>query len=316
MNARLSIRTKLEQTGAGLSLKIPENSDSFVTSVKGDSRKLIDLGLWPISQSRFDGWLHQFCGREEKFFAASLLNQLTLRTSRQFESGLGALFRGAVSSEIFPDLDDLALVEKLAGRADPRVRLVPVICEVDPPTKSGPLVLRRLQRILKINPKWMVWPWQAGALIDQGKVDHVVFVDDFLGSGSQFEKFARQWGFSDQKAGAEFIYAPVASHVSGLKYLEDKLEFVKVVTTERLSTVDEFFTEDVWQRLGQGCIASDDAKDWYLSFARSKGVEPRSTGSLGFGNLALTFGFSHSTPNSCIPLLWYESSQWQPLLER
>lgn len=297
-------------------MKIPENAGSFVSSVEADSRKLIDLGLWPVSQSRFDGWLRQFCGQDERFFAASLLNQLTLRTAKQFESGLRALFRGSVSSEIFPDDDDLALATKLAGRAEPRIRLVPVICETDPPTKSGPLVLRRLQRILRINSKWMVWPWQASALIDEGKVDHIIFVDDFLGSGRQFEKFAGQWGFSERRTGAKYVYAPVASHASGLKHIAENLGFVKVVTTERLHGADEFFSEGAWKTIGQGAITAADAKDWYLQFAKRKEVEPKSTGVLGMGDLALTFGFAHSTPNNCIPLLWYESAQWQPLLER
>lgn len=297
-------------------MKIPDNAESFVSSVEADSRKLIELGLWPVAQSRFDGWLRQFCGQEERFFAASVLNQLTLRTSKQFESGLAALFRGSVSSEIFPDLDDLALTDKLASKADPRIRLVPVICEADPPTKSGPLVLRRLQRILRIHSKWMVWPWQAGTLIDQGKVDHIVFVDDFLGSGKQFEKFASQWGFSGRKTGAKYIYAPVASHASGLKHIDDNLSFVKVVTAERLNEADEFFSDNVWKNIGQGSATAADAKDWYLDFAKRKEMEPKSTGILGVGDLALTFGFSHSTPNNCIPLLWYESAQWQSLLER
>lgn len=297
-------------------MKIPENADLFVTSVEADCRKLIDLGLWPIPLSRFEGWLRQFCGSEERFFAASLLNQLTLRTAKQFESGLGSLFRGSVSIEIYPDRDDIALVEGLAGRTDPRIRLVPVICEVDPPTKSGPLVLRRLQRILRIQPKWMVWPWQATELIDDGKVDCIVFVDDFLGSGGQFGRFAKQWGFTARQTQAKYIYAPVTAHETGLAHIRTNLDFVKVITTERLSGADGFFSEDVWGSLGQGLVTAEDAKGWYLDFANDKQAQPKSVGPLGMGELALTFGFSHSTPNNSIPLLWYESSQWQPLLER
>ena len=287
-----------------------------MSSVEVESRKLIDLGFWPIQQSRFEGWYRQFCGLEERFFAASVLNQLVLRTPKQFESGLGSLFRGAVSSEIFPEFDDLALADKLASRDDPRIRLVPVICEADPPTKSGPLVLRRLQRILRVYSKWMVWPWQAARLIDEGKVDHIIFVDDFLGSGKQFEKFADQWEFSGRKAGAKYVYAPVTSHITGIEHIGENLSYVRVVTAERLSRADQFFSEDVWTTIGQGSTTAADAKDWYLNFARRKELDPRSVGCLGVGDLALTFGFSHSTPNNSLPLLWCESTQWQPLLER
>lgn len=265
---------------------------------------------------RFEGWYGQFCGVEEQFFAACLLNQLTLRTARQFESGLKCLFRGSVNGAVLPGCNDLELTARLAGRSDPRIRLVPVICDSDPPTKSGPLVLRRLQRILRVHSKWMVWPWTAVSLLKEGAVDHVLFVDDFLGSGKQFQRFIKQWGFLDCADKAAFTYAPVTAHQSGVQHLLNELPFIKVITTEQLNDASSFFSKGVWDELGQGSVPEIDAKSWYLDFAKRRHIEPKTTGPLGVGELALTFGFAHSTPNNALPILWYESPDWQPLLER
>lgn len=286
--------------------------------MKSDSRNLINRGLWEIPTARLDSWINQFVGAEEEFFAACLLDHLIFRTTSQFEAGLKALFRGNLQGRIFTDGTDNELVDKLAGRKEINLRVVPVICETDPPTKSGPLVLRRLQRIIHIRHKWICWPWQAAKKIEDSEINTVIFVDDFLGSGKQFEKFFNQWGFSNLREETNYYYASVIAHETGLKHLEENLPNVQIAYAEQLDKTHDFFSEYVWDRLGQGSICAEEAKRWYLAFAKEKGLEPKSTGALGTGDLSLAFGFSHSTPNNSLPIFWYENEHtgWQPLLER
>lgn len=299
-------------------MKLPDSASNFVESVKSDSRNLINRGLWDVPMARLDSWVNQFVGSEEEFFAACLLDHLIFRTSSQFEAGLRALFRSNLQGQIFSGCADDELMVKLAGRPEIHLRVVPVICETDPPTKSGPLVLRRLQRIMHIRHKWICWPWQAAENIRNSEINTVIFVDDFLGSGRQFEKFFNQWGFGALREGVNYYYAPVVAHETGLEYLKNNLSIVKIVSAEQLDKTHDFFSEEVWGRLGQGVISADEAKEWYMAFAKEKGLEPRSTGALGTGDLSLAFGFSHSTPNNSLPIFWYEneSTGWQPLLER
>lgn len=266
--------------------------------------------------ARLERWNKQFLGPDEQFFAACLLDQLIFRTQRQFESGLRSLFRSNLNGELFSNTQDLHLLQILASRRDPKQRLVPVICETDPPTKSGPLVLRRLQRILQVNQKWMCWPWQATKLIGDEGIESIVFVDDFLGSGRQFVKFFKQWGFHEHTEWVRYFYAPVVAHQQGIEYLARELPGLYVVPAETLDQTHGFFSDGVWERLGQGCVSAEDAKMWYLDYVSQKGFNSKDVGFLGYGDLALTFGFSHSTPNSSLPILWYETADWQPLLER
>jgi hypothetical protein len=222
-----------------------------------------------------------------------------------------------VNHTIFHGEHDLRLTEALKFDVDPKIRLVPVICESDAPTKSGPLVLRRLQRILQLKAKWMCWPWQAKDAVDEHGVNTIIFVDDFLGSGDQFVKFFTQWEFANQLAsGLTFIYAPVVAHQLGLENLSISLPTVHVECVEKLGTDQRFFNEHTWEQLSQGQISAAEARDWYLNFGERRGFKPKDVSLLGYGDLELVFGFSHSTPNNSLPILWHACANWQPLLER
>ena len=241
-------------------MKLPDNADSFVDSVFKTGKQLIDQGFWEIQTSRFDGWVSQFCGKEEQFFAACLLDQTIIRSRPQFESALRSLFRSNVNHTIFRNHHDLRLTEVLRFDVDPRVRLVPVICETDPPTKSGPLVLRRLQRLLQLRAKWMCWPWQAQDAVDQHGVDTIIFVDDFLGSGDQFSRFFDQWGFQQHTdLGVTYVYAPVVAHDNGLKFLSSIMPTVTVECSEKLGYDHSFFRDCLWEQLSHGQISGAEA---------------------------------------------------------
>ncbi len=293
-------------------MRSPDNAELVIGSILANSKQLIERGFWDVQAPRLDKWFHQFCGLEERFFAACLLDQIIFRTRKQFEAGLRALFRSNLSGNVFNDRHDLHLIEILKNRRDPKIRLVPVICESDPPTKSGPLVMRRLQRILHLNQKWMCWPWQATHDIDASGVDTVLFVDDFLGSGNQFVTFFNQWKFDEHQTNVKYFYAPVVAHQQGIDFLATELPNLCVVTAETLGESHGFFSEKVWARHG---ISAAAAKLWYLDFCKSQNIM-NSVNLLGYGDLALTFGFSHSTPNNSLPILWKETATWQSLLER
>ena len=290
---------------------LPDNAELFIESIQANSKLLIERGFWDIQEPRLEKWFNQFCGPEERFFAACLLDQVIFRTRRQFEAGLRTLFRSNLSGKLFDGQQDLHLMEVLRDRGDKKLRLVPVICESDPPTKSGPFVMRRLQRILQLNSAWMRWPWQATSDIVLQGVETILFVDDFLGSGHQFVDFFKQWKFDKQPANVKYFYAPVVAHQKGIDYLERYLPSLCVAPIEILGESHGFFSMKVWQRLGQGSISAADAKEWYNDFCSRHSII-----SSGYGDLALTFGFSHATPDNTLPILWNETTTWKPLLER
>jgi len=278
---------------------------------------MIEIGLLDIKKTSALGWFNQFCNDEERFFASCVMDQVIFRTRQQFESGIRSLIRGNLNGHFSGMQDDLSLLHLLTSKTDPLVRIVPVICEKDPPTKSGPLVVRRLQRILKINNKWICWPWQIPKLIKDKKVNKVIFIDDFLGAGKQFCRFLEQWDLKEQTSGnVDYFYAPVVAHQRGLDHLAIESANTKVSYAELLNDNHNFFSKNNWQKLSNNRISHEEAKKWYQNFCAEKEIIPRTIGCLGFGEMGLTFGFSHSTPNNSLSILWCESPKWQPLLER
>jgi hypothetical protein len=299
-------------------LKIPDNAHAFFESIKSECRKLIELGIWDIKISRFESWLNQFNSKEEEFFAACVLDQLIFRNAQQFEAGLKALFRSNLDGAINCYSHDVGLFDALKNGTASKLRIVPVIGESDPPTKSGPLVLRRLQKTTKIREKMMCWPWQAHQLLADKDIDKVIFIDDFLGSGEQFEKFFNQWKFNDFCETADFYYVTVVAHETGLEHLKSIFPKIRIIFAEALSSKNNFFDVCVWEKLGQGVVTAEEAKNWYLQFANEKGILSNNVRLLGNSDMALPFGFSHSTPNNSLPVLWFENQKtgWKPLLER
>jgi len=303
-----------------LSFSVPKGADNYSSRVISRIHQLSEAGLWDIPLPRLLGWLDGFHGQEQKYFAACLLDSLIYRTPGQFSASLVSLYRGAcchASLPILPIKHDLALVNLLRDRyKDPKIRLVPVICDSDPPSKSGPLVMRRLKKELGISEKWMIWPWQIKAAVSEG-VKLIILVDDMLGSGSQMEEFCKKENLKQEIGEAKVIYAPVVAHKNGIRHLRKIWPELTVVTAELLNDEHNFFSEKNWETFSSGTISPQTAKDYYINeILPLSGFRKGSVPELGFGDLGLCFGFSHSTPNNSLPILWYGNENWPSLLER
>src|SRR5690606_37842441 len=130
---------------------------------------------------------------------------------------------------------DLSLVALLQNRwVDPLIRLVPVILDSDPPSKSGPLVMRRLKKEIGIADKWMIWPWQIKAAVDKG-TKIIVLVDDMLGSGTQIEDFCNKEKLREVTGNAKVIYAPTVAHQAGIDHIKNVWPELNIVTSELLT---------------------------------------------------------------------------------
>jgi hypothetical protein len=304
-----------------VSFTAPPGAQAFSESMLQRTRDLIDAGLWDIPLDRLVGWWGAFSNVEQRYFAACLLDSLIYRTPAQFASGILDLMRGGASQACSLALglrSDLELVDRLRNRfEDPNVRLVPVICDSDPPSKSGPLVMRRLKKLLGVADKWMIWPWQIAEAVDEEGVKVILLIDDLLGSGKQVDTFCAKENVIAASKAAELIYAPVVAHQKGIDYLKVAVPRLKVVASEVLTDDHSFFSEHIWKNLTNGSIAAEDAKEFYLDLLSKTGFRPSPrVPALGVGELALCFGFSHGTPNNSLPLLWHASPQWRSLLER
>jgi len=299
---------------------LPQTSGDFFEQVHRKCQTLIELGIWDIDRARFSGWLNQFVTDEERFFAACVLDCLMYRSRDQFTASLRSLVRGQLRQAL-PKLQpahDGAVELLLADGIGSKVCLCPAIDREAPPTKSGPFILRRLKKALNASTDIMHWPWKANAEIKAGKVNTVILVDDFLGTGTQVNDFlAAEFGPLDPNV--HWIYAPVVAHDTGIAYLATKQPHLRVVCAERLGPDHGFFNDDYWKLVSNGTILGQDAKAFYEEFLHRRKLTASGDfgfAPFGFGGLSLCFGFEHGTPDNSLPLLWGRADGWQPLLDR
>ena len=295
--------------------KLPDDADAYIKQIRTRIRNLIDCSIWSgIEQEDIDSWLANFSSTEEKYFASRLLDSLIFRSSKQTQALIEQIFYKCI-----PDKhDSLAIdyLDLLKGNKDPHIRIVPVIRDDDPPTKSGPLVARLIKRHLKLNDKWMIWPFNMEDHANKG-VKTFIFVDDFLGTGTQFKKFINRNDISKYFESHTCIYAPLASSNEGIKYLEDRYKGLLITSSEILDSSSNVFSGDS-DCFNDGINNPSNAKSFYDDLLEKISGIKRDDNKLpyGYGHLGMTYIFQHASPNASIPLLWYEYDDFNPLFRR
>jgi len=192
---------------------LPLDAEQYTALIISRCEDLASTRIWAgLDTLRLRAWLANFKNPLETYFAACILDRLLYRSRQQTSALVRQLFQRTL-----PDLcrtrnlqarniDDW--IELLNQSDDPGLRLVPVIRDIDPPTKSGPLVARLFRRTMRFDDRWTIWPWQIERCRKRG-IRTFVFIDDFLGTGHQFRKFVARMHVRDSLAGAEAIYAPL-----------------------------------------------------------------------------------------------------------
>jgi hypothetical protein len=289
--------------------------ERFCEKVFDRSRALIATRAWSgMDSGRLNNWINAHRDQNEPLLAAALLDNLIYRSKPQFS----ALLENLVLNVRLPGgarPHDADFVESLSRRTDPRVRIAPVIAPDQPPTKSGPYVLRLLQRQFRIRDEWLIWPDQIVDVPDGTR--QIFLLDDFTGTGDQFTSFWRKQHLNevmDRRPDLEFVLLAAAIHETGLIEIRRAIPRLTVMYSERLglqhhfcagTVLDQYREPEVKkvivESLGKVCGA--------LGIGGARGH-------LGYGDLALCYAFEHATPNNTLPIYWQESDRWPALLSR
>jgi hypothetical protein len=301
---------------------LPADGEVFISEILQRSEDLIDAGVWAgLSHVGLQTWLQNFVSSVERYFAACVLDALIYRSDQQTIAMMEQML-----DRVMPDLiriyppstapqhDWGRLLQRSKKRSDPRIRLIPVIRTEDPPTKSGPLIARMYRRHLHLDDSWMIWPWQMKLAVADG-VTAVVFIDDFLGTGSQFSRFVKQFEITAELKNVYAVYAPLVAHRTGVERLAAEFPSIRVCAVEILdSQYGLFSAESMYFKDGINSPAS--AHHFYEELIAERLPEINTRYRTGFGGLELAYSFQHATPNNCLPILWHQSDKWTPLFER
>jgi len=299
---------------------VPKSGDLFVDTVLERCEDLMESGIWDdFKLVRLETWMQNFHTQTEKYFAASVLDALIYRSERQTVALMKQIFQ-----RVIPDQFRIANVSSAIPRdwmeclsskiADPGVRLVPVIKNSDPPTKSGPLIARLYKREFGLNEDWMCWPWQIKEVVASG-VRALLFVHDFLGSGKQFTDFCSQFEIAQYAESMQLIYAPLVAHEIGLGKVAQTIPTVLVCPAETLDGTYSLFSDNS-RFFKDGENSAESISAFYNDLLSRNhfpmGIQARH----GFGSLCVAYSFSHATPNNCTPILWRSTRNWNPLFDR
>tara|TARA_Y100001934_G_scaffold147459_1_gene177073 strand:+ start:440 stop:1342 length:903 start_codon:yes stop_codon:yes gene_type:complete len=278
--------------------------------------RLIETGIWNgLAYSDLQAWIANFKSPDEKLLASLLLDSFTFKSQEQLAAQIKACLTSSIpyslanrSIDILNGIDFSSVLKKKYER-NLTMYLVPVIRDIDPPTKSGPSVARQFKRLECINEEYMIWPWQIrDKIASGGKI--FIFIDDTLATGEQFEGFLKQYVPSSYPDEVKFSYVPLVAHTSGLRRVEKLFPRISVCPVEVATVENSFFNNHLTKNY-------TDLKALYDEVVKrifNKGFYKQSR--YGYGDLALTLSYNHSTPNATLPVYWYSSNNFHPLVRR
>jgi len=164
------------------------------------------------------------------------------------------------------------------------------------------------KRQLGINEKYMIWPWLIDEKIKEG-VETFVFIDDVLATGQQASEFFESHKI-DQYSEVTFSYIPLLAHSRGLERIKRDFPNIKICAVEQITPEDSLFNNEKFKKIS-------DLEHLYISVAKKHQSERfLKKMAKGYDDLALTFSYYHATPNATLPLYWYESDVFNPLVKR
>lgn len=289
----------------------------FTNRVFERSRKLIDTGIWQgIDKHRLEGWIEGLAIHDNyDLLAACLLDNLIYRSRDQLYSLIRSLFYSHMSITEQDLKEDL--ISLLKRKNNGSVFITPVIALHQPPTKSGPYILRIAQRLFRFDDSNLKWPFDLGRYAPS--IRYLLCIDDFCGTGTTFVKFIKQNKIDEMYANnpqMKIMYFVAAAHSAGIKHIKDQFPYVEVFCSDYLTEKHDFFSDSIFEKYGTSGL-KEYVTNRYDDFNKKNAVAlPGTRFHRGFGQLGLSYAAFHSTPNNSLPVFWSSNGSWKPLLDR
>lgn len=175
------------------------------------------------------------------------------------------------------------------------------------PGESGCYILYLFRQINVLPIDLMLDSWE----IDFSQIKSLIFLDDFIGSGSQAKRF---WNLNLKKIQSnyseiEFYYLSMFGLNSGITAVRENSGFKVIVgqvfdeNYKAFSDNSDIFMEEKTRK---------EAKQ--ISFEYGKLIEPDYP--LGFGDSQMLLGFHHNIPNNTLPIICSSKNNWHPIFKR
>ena len=279
-----------------------------------------DFTVWPVvPEFNTEAWLSNFSSNEKP-----VAERLLINFSYFNERMTDALLRAAVQNYFCQEEQNSKVISKNVTGYIGQTAFVLCEGEIPHPTDSGNLFSRKLRDKLLIPEHNIMLSKEA--LRREREFKRFIFVDDFCGSGEQFEA---TWKRSHQINGEHFSFQDIckfANHIFAycccISTSTASEKIAKVAPAVTLSSAHQLHdrhsavhhSSSIWQdrdvKSAQRII-----KD--ASFRAGYSAEDGSQEDWrGFHALGLTLAFNHGIPDSSLPLFFSQRKNWKPLMIR
>lgn len=310
--------------------------------------KTLNETVWDskVGGVMLEEWLNNFSGDfldadTEKLHALFLLSNVTYYGDREIRGLLKALFRDRFRYPIIRRLRmenahtrNTDLLERLFGQELRQTRFVPL----GDASESGQLIAyyfrqeNDLSKTQFVDPTRLVVRARRGSLLRRlleklkpstylrlrSQVSHVVFIDDFAGTGHQAFGYAAPIVKKLRKVdpNLRISYLVLATTQAALDYLRSKKIFSSVDAAIVLNESDRCLSPSarIFVNPQVTGIRAEDA----LKLARGYGSQlVGRSDALGYGGGGWLVSFHHNTPDNTLPIFWYDGGKsWKWVLRR
>lgn len=287
----------------------------------------VEVQIWPLlDRLNPSRWLENF-EENEKRHAVQLLNTFMFFCEPLVNEMLKAAFQGLSAYVVRRDEPLLNALTSWATFVD-SVIITHVTGEVPSPTDSGYAFARKARQVLQIPEERILGPDKVLEILLLGVPRPIVFVDDFVGSGSQFIQTWRRLinvagrgrtsfeRIAPLIRGAKFFYCPLICTEIGYQRIRDMCPEVVLHPAHMLSSRSSALDADsiIWpENLKPTAVE-------FLRKASSRGGIPDTNGGVndwrGFNKLGLALAIGDSVPDATMPIFYWEKNGWKPLIRR
>jgi len=296
---------------------------NYFEEAKSRAKFFQTVQAWPLDEDlNYEGWLNNFREGEERDIACIILDffnyyssKMVIQMLKTSVSNTGYIFTKHFSDWKHDDFFDRCIYSFIPG-------------ETLNPTDSGHIFTRLLRDEMSVPEGRIVSYSNIPRVLDfLAKPTPIIFVDDFVGSGAQVFKAWQVNVFHNNKTLSQIckegkhcaVYAPLIVNDMGAKVITDGCQGFYLSPTHILGKEYDLFDEQ--------CICWKNDLDLYkkgtkLILEKSKELGIPSTDGQhendekGFGRQGLAFSFNHGTPDATLPIFYWNSGDWVPLVRK
>lgn len=283
----------------------------------------VRLSIWPRSEKLdYNRWLKNFEGSRDKIFALHLLDgftfyshELCLAMMRSSILSLSTTIPGQTVDEKLRNWGNFlgdCLFVPMEGESK-----TPIEEDLDPDiTGSGITSAASIRKEFGID-QTQLKTVRYIVMAEKLSHRHLIFFDDFVGSGEQFDKLMKRPALGKTfhevlvDKGLNLAYCCMVATDVGLDRLQRDYPNVKI-------TPCHIVAKDQSAGDKRSSIWPDELRDEVDDFIVRKSLEAGIAASdiYGFNNLGLALAFEGTIPDATLPLFYHRGPNWEPLMER